>query len=121
MFVVSGIEELRQESRLVRQRQYLDCGHGSSVTAAYKTLGRITLDAKSLTLEVFNNFDKSHEREIVAMNMKKWRSVFPAVRLQNVGQEEISERKPSRRRAKQFVVNEHEWPGIKSTGMLSSF
>ena len=96
------------------------------MTASYKTLGRILLDPKTLTLEVFNNFDKSHEREIVAMNMKKWRSVFPAVRIQNVGQDDNSNEMKSRRRArthrpKPFVVNEHEWPKIKSTGEFTDF
>lgn len=123
----------RNHSRLSRQRKYWSCGHYSSVTNPYRTLGEIVLDPKKLTLRHFNSqMGEKDVQDLASSHLIKWKNatkvVFPIVRM-NAGDAHISgeydnldqglppvEQKQNRRRRQEFVVHQGNWPKIQSTG-----
>ena len=70
----------------MRQRRYVGCGHNSSVTNPYRTLGEIVLDPKKLTLAKFDaQITEKDQQELTNAHLTKWKNatkvVFPIIRL----------------------------------------
>lgn len=130
----TDVDDTRHESRLSRQHRYRACGHSSSVTNPYRSLGDIVLDPKKLTLKHFNSqIQERDAQELATAHLNKWKNatkvVFPIVRINQTisqrrgafgdpDQDMVSARqhKQLRTRRQQFVVHHEDWPKIQSTG-----